>query len=384
MKVKLHESTIGPAEIHAVMAVLDSGMVTMGAKVKEFERAFIADTWAQGVTSNSGSSANLLAIAALVSSGDLNPGDEVIVSALSWSTTVWPLVQHGLVPVIVDIDPVSLNIEPSEVVAALSDKTRAIMPVHVYGNPCEMNRLRTICDRHGLILIEDCCEALGAQYRGRPVGTFGLLSTFSFYFSHHMTTMEGGITVTDSPVLADIMRMQRSHGWLREVEDKTPYLVEGMDQRFTFADTGYNVRMMEVSAAMGLVQLPKLPDYVAKRRANVAKLMAGLKGLQGVRFQEGHPDNLHSFFGFAIICEGPDANEFRSHLENCGIETRPIICGNIARQPAMKRHPHRVAGTLTHADHILYNAFSVGCHQGMDDDQIEHVVESCKGFLCAA
>src|SRR5471032_3321301 len=178
----------------------------MGPKVKKFEEMFCTEFgWTEGVMNNSGSSANLLAVAALanpVTEDGLRPGDEVIVPARSWSATVWPVIQCGLKPVIVDIDPVTFNIDPNEIERAIGPKTRAIMLVHVYGNPCDMNAISGICDKHNLILIEDCCEALGAYYNGTPVGKFGAVGTFSFYFSHHMTTLEGGICVTESFELA--------------------------------------------------------------------------------------------------------------------------------------------------------------------------------------
>ena len=214
--VRLHEPTFGADEIFAATETLLSTWVTMGRQVRAFEGAFAdAHDFAEGVMNNSGSSANLLAIAALANPATqdgLKPGDEVIVSALSWSTTVWPLIQLGLVPVIVDIDSDTLNIDPGEIERAIGPKTRAIMPVHVYGNPCDMDALGDICHRHDLALIEDCCEALGASYKGIPVGGFGRVATFSFYFSHHMTTIEGGICTTNDPALAEMVRILRSHG----------------------------------------------------------------------------------------------------------------------------------------------------------------------------
>ncbi len=206
--VRLHEPTFGASEIIAAVDVLLSTRVTMGPKVRDFEHQFAgAFEFSHAITNNSGSSANLLAIAALsnVSTRNrLQPGDEVIVPALCWSTTVWPLIQHGLVPVIVDIDPVTFNINPEEIERAIGPKTRGIMLVHVYGNPCDMNSIMEICSRRNLLLLEDCCEALGAYYNGTPVGKFGSIGTFSFYFSHHMTTLEGGVCVTESFELAEM------------------------------------------------------------------------------------------------------------------------------------------------------------------------------------
>ena len=298
-QLKLHVPTFGEEEIQAAVDVMRSTMVTQGSKVREFEKAFWPHS--HSVASNSGSSANLLAIAALKSRGLLNDYDEVIVSALSWSTTAWPLVQHNLVPVFVDCNPFTLNMDVTKLERAITPSTKAIMPVHVYGNPCDMGFLTAFCDERGLILIEDCCEAMGATYDGKPVGSFGSLGTFSFYFSHHLTTLEGGITVTPHPLLADTMRIQRSHGWIRDVEDRTPYERYGdFDPRFLFVDSGYNLRLNEVQAAIGLVQVPKLQGFVQKRRAAHDGLNEALGMYEYFRFQEEVEKGLSSCFGFNI------------------------------------------------------------------------------------
>ena len=255
--VRLHEPTFGADEIFAATETLLSTWVTMGRQVRAFEAAFTgAHGFAEGVMNNSGSSANLLAIAALANPTTLDrlkPGDEVIVSAVSWSTTVWPLIQHGLVPVIVDIDQDTLNIDPGEIERAIGPRTRAVMPVHVYGNPCDMDALGDICHRHDLVLIEDCCEALGASYKGVPVGGFGRVATFSFYFSHHMTTLEGGITIAQRADDAELMRILRAHGWIREVEDQERWRQRypNIHPRFLFVNLGYNLRATELQGAMG-------------------------------------------------------------------------------------------------------------------------------------
>ena len=191
--VRLHEPTFGPDEIMAALECMLTTRITMGPKVKAFEREYSQKFgWQHGVMVNSGSSANLLALAALANQecrDRLSPGDEVIVPALSWSTTVWPVIQMGLVPVVVDIDPKTFNIDPNEIEKAISPKTRAVMIVPVYGNPCEMDAIVDICKRRNLMLIEDCCESMGATYDGKPVGKFGRVATFSFYYSHHITTL---------------------------------------------------------------------------------------------------------------------------------------------------------------------------------------------------
>lgn len=389
--VRLHEPTFGAQEIIAAVDVLLSTKVTMGPKVKLFEKLFSEmHEFSYGVTNNSGSSANLLAVAALSNSqtsGRLLPGDEVIVPALSWSTTVWPLVQHNLVPVIVDIDPVTFNIDPKEIEKAIGPKTRAIMPVHVYGNPCDMNAILSICKKYNLTLIEDCCEALGASYEGAAVGKFGKAGTFSFYFSHHMTTLEGGITVTNDLEIAEMMRVLRAHGWIRELDDKKKYINQfpEIDPRFLFINQGYNLRITEVQAAFGLVQLPKLNDFVNIRRNNTAGWHESFgKWNKFFDFQKETPRAKSSCFGFPLVVKDPSlfsVSEITQFLNNQGIETRPIICGNIAAQPALMQMDHRVYGDMRHSNKIMKHGFSIGNHQAINASARSYVEEMIGQFL---
>ncbi|MDB5405686.1 MAG: putative aminotransferase [Rhodospirillales bacterium] len=389
--VRLHEPTFGAEEINAAVEVLLSTRVTMGPKVKSFEREF-ADKFGfrHGVMNNSGSSANLLAIAALSNiktRGHLRPGDEVIVPALSWSTTIAPLIQYGLVPVIVDIDPVTLNIDPNEIERAIGPKTRGVMLVHVYGNVCDMAAITDICRRHELVLIEDCCEALDAWYDGRPVGKFGSIGTFSFYFSHHMTTLEGGICVTDDLELAEMMRILRAHGWLREVEKPEPYLAENgdVDPRFLFVNLGYNLRATELQGVFGSVQLPKLRSYVDARRANTAGFQQSLSRWSDlIDFQQETPGARSSCFGFPITLK--DSAPFTTadlsrHLNAAKIETRPIICGNVALQPVMKLYEHRVVGDLKHSTRVMRRGMSFANHQAVDGAARDYVCGEISKFM---
>jgi CDP-4-dehydro-6-deoxyglucose reductase, E1 len=389
--VRLHEPTFGADEINAALDCMLTTHVTMGPKVKQFEREF-ADHygWDAGVMVNSGSSANLLAIAALANpetEDGLKPGDEVIVPALSWSTTVWPLIQCGLVPVIVDIDPVTFNIDPNEIEAAIGPKTRGLMIVPVYGNPCFMDAIVKICDSRNLILIEDCCEALDSFYDNKAVGSFGRVGTFSFYYSHHMTTLEGGICVTDDFKLAEMMRILRAHGWIREVEDREPWLKRypQFHPRFLFVNVGYNLRATELQGAMGSVQLPKLSSYVQIRRDNAAWFRRELAQFgEFFDFQEETPKGKHSWFGFPLKVRDAapfEVSDLTAALEADHIETRPIICGNIARQPALKLYEHRVQGDLKHSSEVMDRAFSFGNHQAIDSKARGYVVDRVRGFL---
>ncbi len=389
--VRLHEPTFGADETIAALDCLLSTRVTMGPKVKAFEHAFGARFGNPNtVVSNSGSSANLLAIAALANPlyGDaLRPGDEVIVPALSWSTTVWPLVQHGLVPVVVDIDPETFNIDPLAAERAIGPRTRALMLVHVYGNPCAMDAITELCKRRNLMLIEDTCEAQGASFGGKPLGTFGIMGTFSFYFSHLMTTLEGGATVTPDFELAEIMRMLRAHGWVRELDNPDAFIARypEIDKRFLFVNQGYNLRCTELQAAIGLIQLQKLDQFIEARRANYRYFRQTLGEYANVfDFQEETKGGYSTFFGFPVRLK-PSAPftraDLTSAMNRAGIETRPIICGNIARQPAMLLHAHRVPAPMPHADRVMDHCFSFALHQALDDGAREHVTNTIRSFL---
>ncbi|MHB1585973.1 MAG: DegT/DnrJ/EryC1/StrS family aminotransferase [Acidiferrobacteraceae bacterium] len=389
--VRLHEPTFSADEISVALDVLLSTRVTMGPKVKAFEREF-ADSFgfAHGVSNNSGSSANLLAISALsnqMAVDGFKEGDEVIVPALSWSTTVWPLIQNGLVPVVVDIDPRTLNIDVAQIEQAISPKARGIMPVHVYGNPCDMNAITEIAHRHGLVIVEDCCEALGARYDNRSVGKYGRVATFSFYFSHHITTLEGGICVTDDFETAELMRILRAHGWIREVEDRDRWIKRypDMDPKFLFVNLGYNLRCTELQGAMGSVQLPKLSGFVERRRENTHGWQQELScWSEFMEFQQETPKAYSSCFGFPIILteRAPfTVADITRFLNAAHIETRPIICGNIARQPGMQLYKHRTVGDLAWSTRVMNRGFSFGNHQFIDHAAREYVSGKIREFM---
>jgi CDP-4-dehydro-6-deoxyglucose reductase, E1 len=390
-RIVLHEPTFGPEEIRAFVSCMLTTQVTAGETVRAFERAYASNvSTSAALMVNSGSSANLLAIATLthpLTEDRLKPGDEVIVPALSWSTTVWPLVQCGLVPVIVDIDPATLNIDPNEIERAIGPRTRGVMIVPVYGNPCDMDAIVDICHRHDLVLVEDTCEAMGASYRGKPLGGFGRVGTFSLYFSHHITTLEGGFCVSSDTSFAEVMRIVRAHGWLRDVEDKSVWSSKHpqIDERFLFVGAGYNLRATEPQAAMGLVQLDKLNAFVEARRRTAAGYKHDLAFTNNrIRFQAETPNGHHSWFGFPMVVSanaGFSVDELISHLNGRNIETRPIICGNIARQPGMALYQHRVLGDLANATEVMDCGFSVGNHQAISNAARAHVVESISDFF---
>ena len=390
-RVNLHEPTFGPDEVMAMTEVMLSTQVTMGRKVLEFEKN-ICNYFnvSEAVTNNSGSSANLLAISALANIKTYNclkPNDEVIVPALSWSTTIWPLIQNNLVPVFVDIDLLTLNIDPQSIEDAISEKTKALMIVPVYGNPCDMNSILDICERHNLTLIEDTCESLGASYDNMPLGTFGRVGTFSFYFSHHITTLEGGVCITNDFDLAETMRILRAHGWVRETKKPEKFLYDNspIDSRFLFTNLGYNLRLTEPQGAMGSIQLPKLDEFVNSRRQSAQFLLAKLDSYKSVlNFQQETPKGRHSWFGFPMVVKNKapfSAKEFRNYLENQGIETRPIIAGDMTQQPALKLYKHRSSGSLENSSDVMSNGLAIACHQSLEETALNHMVDTIDSFM---
>lgn len=390
-KVRLHEPTFGAEEIWEALDSLLTTQVTMGAKVRRFESDFEERYgFGSSVMCNSGSSANLLAFAALANpsmADRLQPGDEIIVPALSWSTTVWPIIQQGLVPVVVDIDPATLNIDPDQVQRAVSEKTRGIMLVHVYGNPCDMSSIMAIVNQGSLQLVEDCCEALDAFYEDKPAGSFGRIGTFSFYFSHHITTLEGGMCVTSDRECAEMLRILRSHGWVRDSEDMETYVRSNpaIHPRFLFVNLGYNLRPTELQGGLGSVQLGKLRGFVDSRRDNAQYWRRELGKLEEFfEFQQETPGGTHSWFGFpmAVKESAPfSVRELTDYLNQRGIETRPIIAGNIAAHPALKLYDHRVVGDLANSDRTMRCGFTFGNHQAVGEQAREYVAERVKEFV---
>lgn len=344
----------GAEEVLAAVEVLLSTRVTMGAQVRAFEGAWAA--WCgrrHGVMVNSGSSANLLLFAALVETSRLRPGDEVACPAVAWSTSLFPIAQVGLTPVVVDVEPRTLCLDTAALRRHAGPRLRAALAVHLLGQPADVDGL------DGLLVLEDACGAHGATHRGRRVGGIGLAGTFSFFFSHHLTTIEGGMVVTDDEELADTMRSLRAHGWVRERGDRGPLVAASpeIDPRFLFVSAGYNLRPTELAGAFGLRQLDRLPAWVARRRANHADWCTRLQGLLEV-FPEA-PGTGHAGFAFPMMVDGDRAG-LMATLEAERIETRPISGSNLARQPAFRHVPARVPAPLPVADRVHTQGFFVG------------------------
>ncbi|MDM4762959.1 DegT/DnrJ/EryC1/StrS family aminotransferase [Galbitalea sp. SE-J8] len=365
----LATSTWDEAEYAALQEVIASGRFTMGPRVKRFEEEFAAAFGARyGVMVNSGSSANLIAVAAAVLDPaiDLNPGDEVIVPAVSWATTYYPLQQYGLVLTFVDVDVDTLNLDLDLVEAAIGPRTKGVFAVNLLGNPIDYARLGRLVDEHGLVLLEDNCESLGARFEGRYTGTFGLAGTFSAFFSHHISTMEGGVILTDDERTAQYLTSLRAHGWTRElptrnaVHDKSE---EPFDDLFRFVLPGYNVRPLEMSGALGIEQLKKVPSIVAGRRENAAYFVERFGDHDAVRIQRETGES--SWFGFSFVLEGALAGRRRElvrALTEAGIESRPIVAGNFTKNPVMDRLDAIVPDALPAADRIDRDGLFVGNH----------------------
>ena len=388
MRIRLNEVLYGDEEIDEALDSLRTGNVTMGAKCKAFETAFAKhQDVPHAVFVNSGSSANLLTW--FVLAGGLpasswrrfDPGFEVIVPAVSWSTTVWPIVQSGGVPVLVDCDPTSLTVRPEEIEAAITDLTRAVCVVHPLGNMCDMARVESLCQGNDLVLVEDSCETLGSTYRGRQAGTFGLIATFSFYFSHHMTTIEGGMAVTPDDEIASRLLAMRSHGWSRGEKNASEI---SFDERYQFISTGFNLRPTDINGAFGLHQLKKLPHFNDARKRLTRQLLQEISAVVKaghLRPMRPSEDVEAVLFGFPVLCRNREVRDsLANYLDSHGIEVRPIICGNIARQPAMSSVTHRTVGPLAGADEIMSCGLYWGLHPGFGDKEIEYLGTIIRGF----
>lgn len=372
-------STWDDDEQRALTRVIGSGRHTMGPEVAAFEDAFAAMTGARhAVMASSGSAANVLALAAAFWHPDLGwrAGDEVIVPAVSWSTTYFPVSQLGLRLRFVDVDAASLNIDPDLVADAITPRTRAILAVNLLGNPAALVRLRQIADQAGILLIEDNCESMGARLEGRMAGTFGALGTFSSFYSHHICTMEGGITVTDDRKLYDNMLALRAHGWTRELADDThlPVDPDPFQRRFRFVLPGYNLRPIEMEGALGRSQLAKLPAIVAGRRRNAACFTGLFADCEDVAIQAEH--GASSWFGFALILRGRLAgrrSELVAALARAGIECRPIVAGNFLKNPVIEKLDHSVASPIIAADRIDREGLFTGNHHQPLTAQLERL-----------
>jgi len=371
-KYPLATTTWDQAEYDALNRVIASDMFSMGPEVKAYEEEFAGHFGTRfAVMVNSGSSANLLMTAALFYTQNdklkLQPGDEVIVPAVSWSTTYYPMGQYGLRMKFVDIDAGTLNYDLDALRDAVTDKTRAIMVVNLLGNPNEFNAINEIIAGRDIVVIEDNCESMGATFDGKQAGTFGVMGSYSSFFSHHISTMEGGMVVTDDEELYHVMLSLRAHGWTRNLPKENHVTGTKSDdpfyESFRFVLPGYNLRPLEMSGALGREQIRKLPGLIEGRRANGALVQERLSNHHLFTIQQEIGQS--SWFGFSLVLR-PDAGitrpDFVAKLLEKGFECRPIVAGNFARSEVMRFFPHDIHGDLPNADYIDANGLFIGNH----------------------
>lgn len=370
IKYPLATSSWDVAEYAAIQRVVDSNMFSMGSEVEAFEKEF-ADYFGSkhAIMTNSGSSANLLMVAALFYTREnkLKRGDEVVVPAVSWSTTYYPLYQYGLRLKFVDIDLETLNYDLEQLAEAVTDETRLIMVVNLLGNPNDFDAIKTIIGDRDIRMIEDNCESMDAEYKGKKTGTFGLMGTFSSFFSHHISTMEGGIVVTDNEELYHIMLSMRAHGWTRNLPMNNHVTGTKSDdlfkESFNFVLPGYNLRPLEMSGAIGREQLKKLPKLTAERRKNGELLQELLSD---------HPDLMiqreigkSSWFGFSLVIR-PGSELTRvsllGKLTDAGFECRPIVAGDFTKNRVCDYFDSTVYSSVTNAEIIDKAGLFLGNH----------------------
>lgn len=378
----LATSTWDEKELDAIQKVIDSDMYTMGGHVAQFEKDFSVFVGRKySVMVSSGSTANLIATAALfyTKQPKLKRGDEVIVPAVSWSTTYYPLYQYGLKLKFVDIDLETLNYDLNALKEAVTDKTKMIMAVNLLGNSNDFAAIQNIIGERDIILFEDNCESMGAEYEGQQTGTFGLMGTFSTFFSHHMATMEGGFVTTNDEELYHILLCLRAHGWTRNLP-KENHISHKSDDWFTesfrFILPGYNVRPVEMSGAIGIEQLKKLPGFLKQRRDN-AKLFK--------EFFSSHPDFIiqkeigsSSWFGFSLILKPTSKKNRKDVVEKLianKIDCRPIVTGNFTKNEVMKFFDYSIHKELVNADYLHENGLFVGNHQMNLEQEIRFLAE---------
>lgn len=391
-----------------IINLVDSSLefwLTYGRYSKTFEKKLAAYLGIRFcLLVNSGSSANLLAFMALTSpllkERKIERGDEVITVAAGFPTTVAPIIQYGAVPVFVDVDLESANVDCSQLEAALSPKSKAVMLAHTLGNPFDLKTVKAFCDKHNLWLIEDNCDALGSKYDGKFTGTFGDIGTSSFYPPHHMTMGEGGAVYTADPLLNKIMLSMRDWGrdcWCDSGKDDScgcrfsgqfgtlPY---GYDHKYVYSHFGYNLKVSDMQAAVGCAQLEKFPGFVEKRKENFDCLYNGLKEVEELILFKACPESDPSWFGFLItLRDGVNfsRNDLVKHLENNNIQTRNLFAGNITRHPCFAEleegRDYRIASELKNTDKIMNDSFWIGLYPGMGEEKLNYMVKCIRDFV---
>jgi len=393
----LASTTWGSEELQAIERVMESGFYSMGEFVAEFESAFASFHGSKFATMvNSGSSANLIAVAglrmkSLGSSGVFNLRDsgtrEVICPAVSWSTTYFPLIQNGFTIKLVDVDVDTFNIDVRQVAAAINEKTVGILAVNLLGNPADLRSLRSIATENDVWLIEDNCESMGAWSNDSYTGTLGDCGTFSFFYSHHICTMEGGMVLTDDSELDEILKSLRAHGWARHIPIEKNFMgqerVNQWEENFRFYLPGFNLRPLEMEGAIGIEQLRKFPKLLDNRVQNANTLRRLLESNEiDYKLQQVRPSDKSSWFTFGFVPKSKRVTVSREDtirkLEKVGIQSRPLVAGNIARHPVSNYIELNAHSELVNSDFIHHHGFMVGNHGFDITPQLELLVENLK------
>jgi CDP-6-deoxy-D-xylo-4-hexulose-3-dehydrase len=393
---------LGASELKNMVEASLDGWLTTGRFNKAFEKRFAEFVGVPyALTTTSGSSANLLAFTALTSyklgERALKPGDEVITVAAGFPTTVNPILHNGMVPVFVDVDIPTYNIDPNKIEAAISSKTKAIMIAHTLGNPFDLDAVMAIARQHELWVIEDCCDALGSRYNGQHVGTFGHIATCSFYPAHHITMGEGGMIFTKERRLRGIIESFRDWGrdcFCAPGRDNTcgkrfgqqlGSLPAGYDHKYTYSHLGYNLKITDMQAACALAQMDRLPTFIEDRKRNFAFLKERLKSCEAfLVLPEATPGSEPSWFGFPVtIREAANVNrvELLKYLDQYKIGTRLLFAGNLTRQPYFENLTYRISGELTNTDKIMNDTLWIGVYPGLDEEMLSFVVEKIEAFF---
>tara|TARA_X000000950_G_C13877324_1_gene645411 strand:- start:555 stop:1706 length:1152 start_codon:yes stop_codon:yes gene_type:complete len=365
MQYKLATSTWDEKEIGAIQSVIESDLYSMGPKVKKFEKDF-ADFFGSkyAVMCSSGSTANLLMVAALFYTKNpyLKRGDEIIVPTVSWSTTYFPLQQYGLKLKFIDININTLNYDLTELKKAITENTKAIMAVNLLGNSNNFNEIHKLILGRNIILIEDNCESMGAKFNNKFTGTFGLMGTFSSFYSHHIATMEGGVVITDDEELYHVLLCIRAHGWTRNLPEKNYVSKKSQDwfeESFKFVLPGYNVRPLEMSGAIGIEQLKKLPSLIQQRRKNAELFIQLFRDSKRFIIQQEICES--SWFGFSLIInDNSKRSEIIKLLTESNIDCRPIVTGDFTQNPVLKYFDYEIIGKLPNSKKIHNDGFFVG------------------------
>jgi CDP-6-deoxy-D-xylo-4-hexulose-3-dehydrase len=388
-----------------MQSLVESGLdfwLTTGRFNREFEKSLAKFLGAQfALTCNSGSSANLIALTSLTShllkDRALKAGDEVITCATGFPTTINPILINGLTPVFLDVDIPSYNMDISKLEEAITCKTKAIMIAHTLGNPFDLEKITAIAKKHNLFLIEDTCDALGGEYNGKKVGTFGDIGTLSFYPAHHITMGEGGAVFTNQSIIKRAMESIRDWGrdcYCEPGKDNTCNkrfcqqlgdLPFGYDHKYTYSHVGYNLKITDMQASVGLSQLNHLPKFIEKRQQNFDFLFNGLKDLQEfLILPKFSPNAKPSWFGFPITVKENakfTRNQLVEYLENNKIGTRLLFGGNLLKQPYMKNKNYRIVGELKNSDIVMKNTFWIGVYPGLGVEELSYVINKIKKFF---